>query len=298
MINKFNAWLKEHPPTYQWTTGWHVVTPERAEDLLKRNRLNRKVALGTVQRYARDMQAGAWIKTGQPGLIDTNGEVFDIQHRAWAGYLSGNDFETFIVTDVPANPDLFAYIDGGKPRSAADALYTAGENGLSGAIAQAVAIAHRYDNKALGVIKQAKIPTLTNPEVLSYSRQHPGLNKAAHLMFGSYGKAISVIKHKGVALFAGWQILERYGALELDQFMIPLGSGANLDEDDPILALRNRLISLEDDDLNKERRLALLIKAFSMHQLGKTVPRSGLALRDNERFPRFEDILPMPLAAQ
>jgi hypothetical protein len=301
LIENFNKWAKANPPTIEWHTGWCDVGPREAEDLLKRNKHNRKVSLETVRRYGRDMAAGEWRRTGQPGLIDENGEVFDIQHRAWASYLSGYGFPTYIITDIPVMPDMFAYLDGGKPRSAADALYTAGCNGLSTAIAAAIKLAHRYEHGGFGIIKQPKITALTSPEVLTYSRSHPTLADAAHVMAGTYNKAMRVIGNRGVAVFAGWKISENFGSKELEQFMVPLGSGANLVEDDPILALRNRLLSFQegDEDLNSARRIALIIKAFKLHRQGRAAPRGGLHLRDNERFPSFEEPqLPVPDAAQ
>jgi hypothetical protein len=81
----------------------------------------------------------------------------------------------------------------------------------------------------------------------------------------------------------------------LDDFMVPLGSGANLAEDSPILALRNRLLreAEEDGTLNQPRRLALVIKAFNLHIAGKRVTgRGGLYVRDNEKFPRLDDVQP------
>jgi len=289
-IEKFNAWAKDHPPTLTWENGWYDVTPPMSEDLLKRNKHNRRASFDTVRRYARTMKAGEWRRTGQTGIIDLNGETFDIQHRAWAGYFSLVTFPTYIVADVPVQDDLFAYIDAGKPRSNADALYTAGGNGLSSAIAQAIQLAYRYDNNALRIMHQPKLAKLSSPEVLSYSRNHPQLTAAAHLMAGTYPRAMSIIKQKGVAVLAGWKILEWWGDAALDGFMIPLGTGANLDENSPILALRNRLLSFDEgnEEINTPRRLALLIKAFQLHMQQKDAPRGGLSLRDNEKYPRFE----------
>ena len=58
----------------------------------------------------------------------------------------------------------------------------------------------------------------------------------------------------------------------------------------PILALRNRLTQANEDDVKMPpaHRLALLIKAFGMYRNRMPVPRKGLFLRDNEKFPRIE----------
>ena len=37
--------------------------------------------------------------------------LLDGQHRLWAILLSGTAITTFVVTNLPAHPHLFAYID-------------------------------------------------------------------------------------------------------------------------------------------------------------------------------------------
>lgn len=291
-ICKFVEWAKQHPAEpLKFSNGWYVIEPQTAENMLTHNRQNRKVSLATVRTYARRMREGEWKKTGQPILITDEGDIFDCQHRLWACYLSGHSFETFVVADVPHQVELFAYIDGGKPRNAADALYTAGSNGLSGQIASAIKIAYRYDNNGLGIMKQPSMRSLDNIEVIRYEQAHPDLNKAAHLVAANYPRALSVIGSRGVGVFVAWKIIELYGIDVLDEFFQPLGSGAHLDEDDPILHLRNRLMGFTEgeDELNQPRKLALVIRAFNMHRKGESVhPKRGLFLRDNERFPRFD----------
>ena len=124
--------------------------------------------------------------------------------------------------------------------------------------------------------------------MLNYSLQHPSLNETAHLIFGTYAKALSVIGHKGAGILFCDLVIAHYGADVLEKFLVPLGSGANLDEHSPILGLRTRLLA--DDRLNKERILALVIKAFRYFLSGRTLGKQGLFLKDNEKFPRVEDV--------
>jgi hypothetical protein len=129
--------------------------------------------------------------------------------------------------------------------------------------------------------------------VLAYSRQHPGIAEAAHFLLANHPKAAATIHDKGVAAFASYKIIEHSGQQVLEEFMRPLGTGANLDEGDPILALRNRLRGFQegDEELNDHRRLGLIIKAFKLYTQGK--PVKNLALKDSERYPRFEDAEPL-----
>ncbi|HEY2596980.1 MAG TPA: hypothetical protein VGJ79_00715, partial [Candidatus Dormibacteraeota bacterium] len=163
-------------------TGWYTVTPEMAEDFLRRNEANRKVSLPTVRKYAYSMLTDDWRKTGQPLIFNSDGKAEDLQHRCWACYLSGASFDTYIITDVEPQVDLFAYIDDVKPRSAADALYTSGLDGASGALAKATQLAWRYDHGVLGIVHQTRIRALTSREVLHFVKDNPELLAAAHLL--------------------------------------------------------------------------------------------------------------------
>jgi hypothetical protein len=297
-IAKFNQHFHDQPvPPLSLQSGWHRIDQQLAENLLRRNRGNRKVSLATVLKYAQRMLADDWRKTGQPILINIMGQLEDAQHRLWACYFSGQSFDSYIVADVPIQDDLFAYLDDGKPRSAADALYTSGNNGQSPSIAAAIRIAWRYDHEALRVIKQPSIRAMTNMESLDYGRKHPGINRAAHVLAGTYGRASQVIGSKGIAVFVAWKILEIYGSDVLDEFLVPLGSGANLDEGNPILALRNRLLMESEEKLKVAQKLALVIKGFNLHRASAVVGRRGLFVRDNEKFPRFEEQTSLTKAA-
>jgi hypothetical protein len=267
-------------------TGIVTMTPQLAEQCLLRNSGNRVVRLGHVKRLAAIMIGGGW-KLAQPWLWD--GTLVDAQHRAWAVYLSGATIQTTFFV-VPKQDQLFAVIDTGKGRTAADALHTAGANGLSPAIAQAVNLVWRYENNLLQAMKQTKIRAMENTEVIAYAKAHPGIVDAAHLVFGSHTQVVKVVNHKGVPVAFAHLVIEEHDEDTLNEFYQPLGNGANLAERSPILALRDRLARAGQDEekLNPAHRLALLIKAFDMDRRGANVGNKGLFLRDNEKYPRLD----------
>jgi hypothetical protein len=296
----FKVWSDGQPDDpVHLNNGWHDIDPPLAERLLRRNKKNRVVQLEVVKKYVRRMKAGVWRPTGQAIILDTNGELHDAQHRLWAGYLSGCIFNSYVVADVPEQDDLFAYIDDSKPRSAADALYTSGGNGLAAMVASAIKIADKYDRNGFSVLNNKRIVRpMDNIEVLAYHRAHPEINEACHEMASNASKAVRVISHKGIAGFIGYKILTLYGQRKLMEFMRPLGTGANLSEGDPILALRDRLSQVAeegDDDLKIGHKVALIIKAFNLFHSQQTVSkRNGLSIRDNEPYPRFQQEEPIP----
>jgi hypothetical protein len=299
-LAEFRKWSDGQPPLGSMTrpNGWYDVTPELAEELLRRNRSNRKVSLQTVRKYLNAMRRGEWRATGQALLVNTDGNAEDLQHRCLASYFGGVTFPSFIITDVPAAADTFAYIDDNKPRSAADALQTSGMNGLSPHIAAAIKLAWKYENNALAIMnaKTKKIEELSIRQVLDFSRANPTLAEAAHFLISNHTKALAVIGHKGVATFFAWKVTALHSVQVLHDFLYPLGTGANLEETSPILALRNRLLE-DGEDLDQPHRLALLIKGFNALRDGTKIGKKGLFLRDNQPFPMFDEQEDLPLVA-
>lgn len=300
-IDELKEWGEQNPPgELPVTTGWNLITPEISEDLLKRNQQNRKPSLTTVKKYYQMMAAGLWKKTGQAILINESGKLEDAQQRLYASYFGNVSFPSYVVADVPNEPDLFAYIDNVKARTLADGIYTSGGNGLSGQVAAAVKLAWRYDNNAFGIVDQPKIRDITVIEGIEYTRLHPDLHIAAQRVVTTYSRALAMIKDKGVATFFLWKALAYYPEDKVEDFMFALGSGVNLDEDSPISGLRKRLVnadSLAKEVLRAPRRLALVIKAFLMFlndekispkKSKKTIDKWTISVEDNDEFPRLE----------
>jgi hypothetical protein len=285
-IEEFYNWNETQPDPgpLNLDNGWHTVSPLQSQDFLRRNVCNRQPKLAPVRRYHYDMTNNHWHRTGQGLVFNVAGKLNEGQQRCWASYFGKVSFPTFIVTDAPDEQDLFAYYDDNAPRTEGDALHTSGLNSFSSPLAQAVHLAWKYENEVLGVFKQPKVQKLNKREVLDYARAHPSLTETGHVVFPTYGKAISIIDHKGVALMFSDLVIRTHGPEALDRFLVPLGTGANLEENSPILGLRSRL---QTNDVEKERKLALLIKAFNYHMVGKTLSKRGLYVADNETFPKI-----------
>jgi hypothetical protein len=291
-VENFQKQSEEMPRTpIGLSDGWHTITPQLAELLLRHNVAgnNRKVSLTTVRYYARQMKAGVWMRTGQPIILSDQEVLLDAQHRAWAGYLSGTPFDSYVVTNVPHFENMFAYIDNGKVRTAKDALFTAGVNGLSAVIAGAVQLARFYDIDAFGVLKNKHVDRATPAEVLTYATANPMLAEAAHLQIGEYKAATKLIGYADIAVFAAWKILESFGQEMLDHFMSDLGSSEPLDEGNPILSLRKKFTENKSspDPMPKRHALGYLTKVFSAWRLEQ--PMRRLFLKTDEKWPLFKD---------
>lgn len=305
-IAKFRAWAKEQPrKPLDLNTGWHVLQGETVEQLLIRNTHNRDIRYHTVLMYGTSLVNNRWKKTGQPIIITDQGDTEDGQNRLFASYFTGKPLSTFVVTGVPAEKDLFAYIDNGLARSGEDALKMAGLNGLSKHLASVIKdIAIRYDDETLCYTGRLPVNPITNVDILDYARAHPELGNAAHTVKDLYPAAIKRIGDSKIATFVGWKIIEQHGATVLDDFMAALTSD-DLAATHPVMVLRKRLDEHEAAHLaprtsvkkkqllTSTKILALVIKAFNLMLSEVQVRR--LDPRMDDSYPRFEDYVPEPV---
>lgn len=304
-VAEFNEYAKTQPlEPLEIKNGWYVVTPQIAEDWLKRNRKNRPTPFEAVSTYAMIMADDGWKKTGQPIIFNVEGLLDDGQTRLWAAYLSGKSFPTYVVTDSPNDiDDKFAFIDQGKTRSVAETLETAGYNGLSAQIGATAELAIRYEAGRLNFRPRRvkSVTRMTKYDFLMYVRNHPGLSEAAHLLYGTYRAAAYKMGVPRVAILLTWLIAERWDAEVVDTFMRALVR-PDLPKDHPIKVLQTRFeeSELADEKMPVAERLAYLIKTFNIWKSGKKFGRAGLTLTTDEPFPEIldpGDLAPTDVAA-
>lgn len=291
LVEEFHASTKamgEIKPT-KLKNGWLTITPQMAEMFLRFNRpgANRKLELVTVMYYASQMKAEQWPKTGQGIVFDEDGWLQDGQHRLWACYLGRVSFDSYVVADVPVIPNLFAYLDNSRTRTASVALQTAGLNGLSPLISQTIQVAHNFE---LGIYtcqakkqRTAKMPPI---QYLHYVDQHPEVRRAAHLTASEYREATEAIGHKGITSFIVYKIITLHDEDVCDRFMEQISLTEEA-EDETLKALNAFLLrqSKSKDPLPKHLVLAHVIKAFNAWTTQTVLKR--VALPSDDPFPQF-----------
>ena len=201
-----------------------------------------------------------------------------------------------MVMIVPKQDDLFSVIDAGRSRSATDTLQTAGL-AVSPACAAAVKLVYKYEIRKLGIFKQpAKLPKMSNLEVLRYARLHPEIVDADREMVDNYPAAMTVIDNDGVAVALYYLLNQRFDDGISHDFFTKLADEANANErkpNDPIVALHQRFAN-QAEKIEAPRKLALLIKAFQLDAAGQTVVGKvggmGMEVSDTEFFPLVEDV--------
>lgn len=304
LIQDFEKWRVEAPlPALDLTDGWHTITPQKAEELLRRNPAgaNRKAVLSTVLYYAAQMKRDDWPKTGEALTFKDNGDLLNGQHRLWASYLSGASFVTYIVTNIPDHPRLFAYVDNGRVRSAANALQTSGMNGVSTLIVKVLDYAHAYENDLFTINSVRSHDRMSPVQYMDSLEAHPNARVAAKKAAGEYPEACALADREVVG-FATMMLLDLYDVDVADQFMRELGGNDETPEDGAIEAL-SKLLKKEKEklkpDMKTHQKLGNLIKAFNLW-IANEKPKKNWGLRVDENFPRFAKPAeqPVPVAAE
>ena len=106
-----------------------TVTPEIAEEWLKKNGANRNVKTRRVDMFAEQMAKGEWQLNGESIVLSEDGKLLDGQHRLLAVKRSRMSVKMLVVFNAPNTSSVF---DLGAIRSESDALLMEGmDKGLS-----------------------------------------------------------------------------------------------------------------------------------------------------------------------
>jgi len=109
-----------HDPAVALSGAVETITPDAAREMLRLNTGNRKPRASTIEQWAKDMQAGAWLVTHQGIAVAPDGRLLDGQHRLMAIVRAGVSVRMLVFRN--ADPQTFAAIDGGNIRSLRDRM--------------------------------------------------------------------------------------------------------------------------------------------------------------------------------
>lgn len=101
-----------------------MITPQLAEQWLKRNEDNRRIRPGLVKTLAREIAEGRWQVTHQGIAFDEYGDLLDGQHRLHAIIAADVPAQMYVTTGAPRSS--FAVVDSGASRSFGDRVFASG----------------------------------------------------------------------------------------------------------------------------------------------------------------------------
>ena len=285
------------------TTGWNDIDPAKAVALLLRNRpgANRQISPTTIIYYAKQMAAGAWKKTGQAILIDSDGVLIDGQHRLYAAVVSGSTINSFVVTEVPAQVALFAYIDNSKARSSADALQTAGFNGVSPTIAKVIKFAHELELGCYNPAGPSRPSRMTPAELLGVVDKYPHVQAASRAATFDYKPMVDLVGSSKKYVIATFTMLvadlygEETGFYEVENFFDDVTNVdlSEADKHEPAAALKKKLessLNAKKATLEPHEVMAALIKAFNAWKKGATI-KTFVVLDAGQKMPKLANLV-------
>lgn len=100
------------------TDKTELITPERAQEMLQKNKGNRPVNWEKVEEYSEIMKRGEWKLHAQGLILDGKENIITGQTRLWAVVYSGRP--VYFRVSRGSSPDTANFIDRGRPQSARD----------------------------------------------------------------------------------------------------------------------------------------------------------------------------------
>jgi hypothetical protein len=253
-----------------------TITPRVARAMLEANTNNRHISRDKVAEYANEIRAGRWQLNGST-IVMNGSRLLDGQHRLLAVIEADQPIKTLVVKGV--DDSVFATIDTGKMRTKSDVLSISGEKNCS-ALASSLAIVERY---YAGRLNGERLIRFTNAEILILLEKYPDMREFIDSSWKKK-KAMLLTQSSKCAMH---YLFSKVHKTEADRFFVDLSKGQNLQEGDPVLALRHRLIlnSVGRAKLPAHIIIALVIKAFNARLQNKSV--SSIGYYSKEKFPKI-----------
>jgi hypothetical protein len=233
------------------------ITPALALALLEWNLNNRSINPDRIEMYARDMIANAWRPNNQGIAIGANKLLHDGQHRLWAVVKSGCSVRMLVAVGLPE--DACPTIDQGRSRSVGDALQI-------------------FDGQPNGRRTASWLKAI---DVLHGGRRIPMSHAIAQRELWRFEGSVrwfssnSPRQPYGRAPVIGALIYAHAVAPEhVETFTRRYVSGANLDEESPVLALRNYVTDRVLGGADSQRVISLkTLRCLLADQRGEPLTR-------------------------
>ena len=255
------------------------VTPAMAEAWLSKNPNNRNLRQPVVNSYARDMLAGNWMLNGETLKFDQAGKLIDGQHRLTAIVTADVSVEMVVMRGVDA--DVMDTVDVGAKRTYADALKLQGEENTTtlAAVVRRAVMWQKGTRTNTGALRP------TAREMNTFVTANPQIRTSAEAAQRHASRSLLPASVIGLCHFL-------FSAIDpdaADWFLARAADGDGLAKDDPIAALRNRIVRMRvgGGRVNETEALALVIYAWNAFRAGETrsklqMPKGGLT---PENFP-------------
>lgn len=251
------------------TARIETITPARAKELLERNTANRKVSPTSLAKIRAALTQGEWVVNGEAIKISTEGRILDGQHRLIACVETGINLETFIIEGLP--DETQDTMDTGKARTLANVLEINGHSNT----AETAALLTALERLQKWGIEAAAFGSAGYPVTVQQALRR--LAKEPHIeTLAKLSKRTNRIGLPGKISGLLYYVFSGIDAEDCQDFFDRLVNGNDLGAGHPILALRNRLMSLKEDGhslRNYRETTAITIKAWNAYRNGAQIKK-------------------------
>ena len=248
-----------------------LITPPRAEQMLESSKGNRSESNKRICKYAEMMKAGKWNYSNDAIVVDEDGSLRNGHHRLHAIIKAGVAIEMWVCYNAPRN--AWFTFDNGKARDLSDMLEIEEGDKIKNSRTFAAVARFLYAYEKNKHQLSSTIDLVLNEDVFHYAQSHKD----------EINDCMKIISHrKGLkcnSVFAVFRILairKGYFKEYIDSFLDKVFTGANLEIGNPILAFRNRCLSIQTNHGSNKERISLfflLIKVFNLYKKGMKISK-------------------------
>lgn len=288
------------------STKLETITPGMARKWLETMVSNRPLSEAKSLEYAIEMEAGKWVLNGETIKFNGSGALFDGQHRLQACILAEKSFKSLVVRGIE-DKMAFATVDVGKMRSGGDIFGLAGYKDQNNAAACAMWL-YQYKHGLISRLghggarrfskeqqKDSKVLQKTGLKVKPSIVSKEMLLAFATPMKGRIAGALNFIERckpgkmiSKSTLAAAFMLFSEKDNGQAESFCRDLCSGASLSLQDPVLVLRERLMSNQASTAKLARGeiFFLVLKSWNKRRAGEKV--KTLKIAEGEDFPKVQ----------
>lgn len=264
-------------------------TPEDAAYILENvNLKNRSLVTNNVEKIRSSMEKDSWVINGETIIFSKDGELLNGQHRLSACAQSGKIFSSLTVVGV--SEEAFSTLDSGRKRRAQDILSIDGHR-------NACVLAATVRNfKEYGRYFISDIPEQHREFFKKSNSKFEDVEEMRKIAdaFPELGEIISeqrIYSTKKVGnpsvRHALTYFLRKKDRPLSDKFWESVVVGTNVGgKDDPVIRLRECLMSRTGHHRNIREELILIIKAWNAYKLGAPIKRK-LSVLEGENIPNI-----------
>jgi len=276
---KLSTLAKTLPPDSDPYSTVIAVTPEMAEEWLTYNFVyNRPLDDQTVLKYALAMEEDRWEVSPDCIAITTDMRLVGGQHRLTAVTLSGKTVKFSVMFNV--TEEMLVNMDGHKPHTPSNKIHQIlGPEAHATVLAPMIQLMMRYEvsitgKKTNSLIRLAGTKNVDRFVLTREIEAHPGVIESAAFL----DRTEMRVGLRGIASITQAAMLHYYASKAgkqkmVEEFLGSLASGENLPSGSPILALRNKMISMKAQGVrsNEQARLNLLVRSWKSYERGEVV---------------------------